>query len=366
MAGDSGRSEMEAWLRRLLGLDPAAELPQVPPPPARPPRRPMVEWADQDYDEQTGPIFRRPEQSDESQKETAVAEGSWVPKTWEEWVTSTIWGVIILGFGLEFCAHVVRGDYGYALVALFFLAVVSAMLLHGKQARSWAMSISPNWTYVAALAALQIVLFLPFVEEKRWPFSAWLPPATAPAVIHDPPTDEDIAKATGPLRAELDSVKHQRDTAIQERDAARSPSSGPKSPILGLDDAKRFQLVKALRDATHTAQSTLATCHAMLHQKPQTKWAEQFWPEIAVVMSYAGWQLEGGRTAKTYFPAGVTLSAAKDAGDGFNCAFRLSELLLGLNVSTNLRANQITPDLIACEKENPTHGCVEMVMGDAH
>jgi|SRR5215471_1299065 len=117
-----------------------------------------------------------------------MSEGSWYPKTWEEWVAGTVWGVLILGFGLEFCAKLVSGDYGHALVALFFLGVVSAMLLHGNQARTWALSLSPNWVFAAAIVALQLVLFLPFIEEKRWPFAMWFAPSSTP-------TADEIATA---------------------------------------------------------------------------------------------------------------------------------------------------------------------------
>jgi hypothetical protein len=83
----------------------------------------------------------------------------------------------------------------------------------------------------------------------------------------------------------------------------------------------------------------------------------------AEVLNYSGWWVEVGRTPKSYFPAGITLSTTKDAGDGFNCGFRLSEMFLGLKLPTTLRDNQVSPDLNVCEKENPTHGCVEIIMG---
>jgi len=138
-----------------------------------------------------------------------MSEGSWKPKTWEEWLAATIWGVLILGFGLEFCAYLVKGDYGHTLVAAFFLCVVSAMLLHGKEARSWALSISPNWVYVAVLVALQILLFLPFIEQREWPFSAWFP-----IVIHDQTispglTGEQVKRQIADLQRNLTNANNE-------------------------------------------------------------------------------------------------------------------------------------------------------------
>lgn len=115
----------------------------------------------------------------------------------------------------------------------------------------------------------------------------------------------------------------------QELNTARSKVM-TKSTVLGLDDAKRFQLVKALRDSTINPQTGPVTCHTMLHLRPNTQWGAMIWDEMASFLSVAGWQLEGGRTPETYYPAGVALSTSKDSGEGFNCAFRLSEILSDL------------------------------------
>jgi hypothetical protein len=54
-------------------------------------------------------------------------------------------------------------------------------------------------------------------------------PSGPPIVIHDPPTAEDIAKATAPIRAELEGVKRELATTKQQQlQAARSsPATGP-------------------------------------------------------------------------------------------------------------------------------------------
>jgi hypothetical protein len=70
----------------------------------------------------------------------------------------------------------------------------------------------------------------------------------------------------------------------------------------------------------------------MAHSQPNVKWPVDIWEELSGVLNYAGWAVEGGRTPKTFFPPGIPLSSADESGAGFNCAFRLSELLLGMNV----------------------------------
>ena len=166
--------------------------------------------------------------------------------------------------------------------------------------------------------------------------------------------------------ATIADLTRQRDALRSQLTEAGKVAAPPvqKSPILGLDDAKRFQLIKSPRDSIASLQNGRLVCHTMTHEQPSSRWGEALWSEIAVIMSNAGWQLEGGRTPKAYFPPGITLYSSKDAGDGFNCAFRLSELLLGLQVPTTLRVNQVSPDLVACERENPSHGCVEIVIAD--
>jgi hypothetical protein len=71
--------------------------------------------------------------------------------------------------------------------------------------------------------------------------------------------------------------------------------------------------------------------------------------------------LEGGRTQKNFFPAGVTISSGGDQGDAFNCGYRLSEWLqsdVGVKL-VDFQSNKTTPDLVDCKSE-----CIEMIIGD--
>jgi hypothetical protein len=89
------------------------------------------------------------------------------------------------------------------------------------------------------------------------------------AIVHDPPTTEDVDKATAPIRAELETEKQRVDNAQSQQratdqtqisnfqsqlaaanktvdDLTKELNSthtqlGPRSPILGLDDARRWK-----------------------------------------------------------------------------------------------------------------------------
>ena len=293
-------------------------------------------------------------------------------------------------FAFPFCFEAgsafVNGDnakalFGYAVgvpIAIFgFIAPWLAKRVRLRWIVPWApiaiilafgYLIGPD-LYRRAMQPQAVQVAAPSAEEvanavaRKFPYLA----AAQSAQSTGAAADETEKAAVASVRAERDAALANAATVTKERDELRAQqqSSLPKSPI-GLDDAKRFQLIRALHDATANGVNGRAICHTMVQEKPNAKWAENVWADLAVILNYSGWLIEGTRTVKTYLPSGVTLSITKDSGDGFNCAFRLSELLVGLKIPTALRDNQVTPDLIACEKENPTHGCIEIVVGDEH
>jgi hypothetical protein len=82
--------------------------------------------------------------------------------------------------------------------------VLLAMLIHQEQLRQRLMTVSPNWVAAVFVVFLAAIILSPFVEEKRWPLSAWFQPS--PVVVHDPPSADDIAKATAPVQADLQAA----------------------------------------------------------------------------------------------------------------------------------------------------------------
>jgi hypothetical protein len=174
-----------------------------------------------------------------SEQRVSSPEGS-LPTTWREAVPYVVWVVLILGFGLETVAALVHFEWVRAIVSAIGLVAMMAAILHWKQIRSWASELNPNWI-VAALSLLLAGLILsPFVEQRRWPFST---------VFRDPPSAEDIANATAPLRAEVARLQ-------QQLQAGRAPPSPPL--ITGLTTSQEMlqrienlekQLAQIMREA---------------------------------------------------------------------------------------------------------------------
>jgi len=82
-----------------------------------------------------------------------------------------VWGVLILGFGLEFVVSILDGHFGRALLALVGLAGLGALLLHEEDLKRRMLTVNPNWVFVSFVLFLLILVLSPFVEEQRWPFS---------------------------------------------------------------------------------------------------------------------------------------------------------------------------------------------------
>src|SRR5208282_6234636 len=147
-----------------------------------------------------------------------MSEGSWLPKTWTEALPQVFWGVLILGFGPEFCVSILDANYGRALLAIVGLVALLAMLIHQEQLKQRLMTVNPNWIAGAFVLFLATIILSPFVEEKRWPFSAW---------FHAPSNTDQAANtaALAAFQAQLATVTQERDAARRELDMARkSPS----------------------------------------------------------------------------------------------------------------------------------------------
>jgi hypothetical protein len=122
-----------------------------------------------------------------------------LPKTWREAVPYVVWGVLVLGFGLELTTAIVRGEWLRAIISFCAMLGVAAVTLHWPQLRSWAMAMSPNWVVGAFGCLLLVIALSPFVEEKRWPFSTW---------FASPSSDQQAA--------DLATVTQERDQARQQ------------------------------------------------------------------------------------------------------------------------------------------------------
>jgi hypothetical protein len=91
-----------------------------------------------------------------------------------------------------------------------------------------------RWWIGAVLVVLLWAAVAPTVEKHGWPS---LTPKAEQIVIHDPPTAEDIAKASASIRAERDaalsnlaSVAKERDDLSREANTPRQPSQPAQQP----------------------------------------------------------------------------------------------------------------------------------------
>src|SRR5271165_6378081 len=181
----------------------------------------------------------------------------------------TLYGVLGVLFG-----SLLSGGFAYydthpmfgvilALIGAIGLAVMAILLIRYRLK-----IIHAFITAIAALVATWVVLG----------YVLWTKPKEV--VVHDRPTVEDVAKATESITAERDTEKQRAESATQqlakyqtlypalqsnlaaattERDALRKTQDGltqelnsiraqlgPKSTILGLDNAKRWELYTAI------------------------------------------------------------------------------------------------------------------------
>ena len=173
-----------------------------------------------------------------------MSESSWLPKTWEEALPQVFWGVLILGFGLEFCVSILDANYGRSLLAVVGLVALLAMLIHQEQLRQRLLTVSPNWIAAAFVLFLLSIILSPFVEEKRWPLSAWFPSR---------PSVGDLSEATAPIIAERDAEKRRADTAERERDAARA-SVVPLKETVNAERQSTNDTIKKLADELEAAR----------------------------------------------------------------------------------------------------------------
>jgi hypothetical protein len=188
--------------------------------------RAVAEW--QDGEDRRRDIASAIEQGERSSGKATVSEGGPLPKTWREAIPYVVWVVLVLGFGLEFVAALVHGEWVRAGVSFAGLVGLMAAALHGNQIRSWIARTNPNWLYPGLLVLLLGIILSPFIEEKRWPLSAWFQTSGPPIVIHDPPTQEQIDKAAGDGIRQRDAQIAQLNLALQQRQPSSPP--GPVSP----------------------------------------------------------------------------------------------------------------------------------------
>jgi hypothetical protein len=256
----------------------------------------------------------------------------------------------------------------------------------------------------ALIAAIGVLI-------ATWIFLAyviWTKPKEV--IVHDPPTAEDIARATAPLQKELDAKTQALTTVTTDRDAEKQRADsatqqlaayqtqfptlqanlasvtterdnfhrsleetiselnatraqlGPPSRILALDDAKRWQVFTAMQEATTDIQGRHIECKSV-NSLDQTDLAAALHSELVELISRA-WP--GGNAQgfppPPHQPFGITFVVNGHSGNAFECASRLVGALQNIlgtsKVPIVLRTGQESENLAKCNNE-----CVEIRYG---
>jgi hypothetical protein len=154
-----------------------------------------------------------------------------LPKTPKDWVLAGIWGIFATAAGGQFVTSITKGEWNTAIAsgALFLaLTIVILAVIFSEKLRAWASGISPNWIVGAIATLLMILTLSPFIEEKKWPFSAWFGEAN------------DIAQAIKPLQERLDAAN---------AELSRVKNLPPRSLPTDIDTIS--ELRSSLADAKH-------------------------------------------------------------------------------------------------------------------
>jgi hypothetical protein len=105
----------------------------------------------------------------------AIMSGdSWFPKSWGEASSALVWGVLIFAFGFEGVASLIHGEWWQAAFGFGGMVGLCAMLIHWTRIKGAFQDI--RWLIGTAMVALIVVALSPYVEQRRWPFSAEIRP----------------------------------------------------------------------------------------------------------------------------------------------------------------------------------------------
>lgn len=162
--------------------------------------------------------------------------GDPTPKNWKDFIPYVVWGSLVFSCGMVAIEKMVEQNYGQTLVALVSGGGIAAVAIHSK---TWLGRTSPNLAFAAAAVLTLTVLLNPFVEERRWPFSAWFPTPT----VGDAQSSSRDNAAAAQLRAERDNAFAQRDEALAKLATVTKERDEQKQMIAALqikNDSLRF------------------------------------------------------------------------------------------------------------------------------
>jgi hypothetical protein len=245
---------------------------------------------------------------------------------------------VVLGLGLEATTDRPDGQLALGLIlfllgALFFCVVVfwdrvAQNLGVRAQFTIADFARSRNTWLGLCLIILLTLIFSPFIEQHRWPFSF----PTDPAVY------EQLGQATNAINA-LEA-----------------------KAINATQDAEKWRFSFNLRKETKSQDGSLLECPfgAVI---AGGNVASGLWDDLAPMLDLAHWHFLGSSVvqADIKLNAGFTILIGADSGSPLTCATALTREFATIFSSQAIRmqANRVTPALANCKNE-----CVEIDIGN--
>jgi hypothetical protein len=131
-----------------------------------------------------------------------MSEGSFWPKTWEEAAPLIVWCVLIFAFGFQGVEGLFPPfDIWRIVIGFGGMVGLTAMLIHWSGLKQLS---DVRWLIAASMAALIVVTFSPFVEQRKWPYDA--PPAARYRPMVRVLKGDAIVTSVKTLPAERDAI----------------------------------------------------------------------------------------------------------------------------------------------------------------
>jgi hypothetical protein len=239
-----------------------------------------------------------------------------IPKTPKEWLVAAIWGIFAVAAGGQFINSAVHGELWpaiYSLAIFLVLCVIIVAVIFSEQVRQWIGRLSPNWFAGAIATSLIIVALSPYVQEKHWPFSDWLPTK--------PPSADEIANAV------IGKLPKQATAPVQAA-GATAVVAQYVNPLH--DNDTKWKVTQDLRlwSLRSTPYPHSPDCLISIVRYPET-YSEDFAADFKVVLDVVGRKYTE-HLADGTLPKGITVRAVKNGpatvnnGPSEECASVLS------------------------------------------
>jgi hypothetical protein len=150
-------------------------------------------------------------------------------------------GVFVFVAGFEGYVMLFDGRIGAGSISIAIAVALTVIVVWWNRIIQWRPALGPKMellvgdfrTWAATLLiCLLAIVFSPFVEEKRWPLSAWFsPPAPPQSLPSDVQTINDLRSQLEAAKRERDAATQQRDAAIQQRDSINQQLAKGNPPV---------------------------------------------------------------------------------------------------------------------------------------